>query len=269
MTLGCTLPNRLLTGSLIVWIGSQMNHAWSLMMFWISFHGAFCSWRSCVVSISSSARSMRASSRRRRLLLPDEPVVRLARRAPDILAAERRRRHAALKPEHNGLVLKVVVMLVMSVLKSIGVSVILTPTFARSSRMKLAMLTRSALLLLVFSMKLTGLPRASSSNAVAVRLLESDAGEQLLRFGRVVIVLDEIGRVPLLVAARRLRPILLAVAVKRTLDERVAIDRHRHGAAEVPIVEPLRTSPDRRTAPRDVCRASASRREWAAALCSG
>ena len=37
MTLGCTLPNRLLTGTLIVEIGSQMNQAWSLMMFWISF----------------------------------------------------------------------------------------------------------------------------------------------------------------------------------------------------------------------------------------
>ena len=43
----------------------------------------------------------------------------------------------------------------ISVLKSIGVSVIRMPIFARSSRMKFAMLTRSALLLLVFSMKLT------------------------------------------------------------------------------------------------------------------
>ena len=42
MTLGCTLPNRLLTGSLIFWIGSQINQAWSFMMFWISFHLAFC-----------------------------------------------------------------------------------------------------------------------------------------------------------------------------------------------------------------------------------
>ena len=55
-------------------------------------------------------------------------------------------------------------MLVISVLKSIGVSVIRMPTFARSSLMKFAMPTRSVLLLLVFSVKLTGLPRASSRN---------------------------------------------------------------------------------------------------------
>ena len=102
--------------------------------------------------------------RRRRLLLPDEPVMRLARGAPDVLAAERRRRHAALEAEQDGLVLEVPVMFVMSVLKSMGVSVMRTPILARSSRMKFAMLTRSALLLLVFSMKFTWLPRASSRN---------------------------------------------------------------------------------------------------------
>ena len=46
-------------------------------------------------------------------------------------------------------------------LKSIGVSAISTPTFADSSRMKFAMLTRSALLPLVLSMNATSRPRAS------------------------------------------------------------------------------------------------------------
>ena len=63
MTLGCMLPNRLLTGSLIVGIGSQMNQPCSFMMFWISFHARLLHLHGPgVVSISSRARSMRASS---------------------------------------------------------------------------------------------------------------------------------------------------------------------------------------------------------------
>ena len=47
MTLGCTLPNRLLTGSLIFRIGSQINQACSFMMFWISLSAAF--WASTIL----------------------------------------------------------------------------------------------------------------------------------------------------------------------------------------------------------------------------
>ncbi len=52
---------------------------------------------------------------------------------------------------------------VMSVLKSTGVNSTRMPTLARSSRMKLAMPTRSRLSLLVLSVKLTVRPCASSS----------------------------------------------------------------------------------------------------------
>ena len=79
-------------------------------------------------------------------------------------------------------------MFVMSVLKSIGVSVILMPTLARSSRMKFAMLTRSALLLFVFSDEAHLIAARILEEPVAVRVLEAEAGEQLLRLGRVVVV---------------------------------------------------------------------------------
>ena len=55
MTLGCTLPNRLLTGTLTFRIGSQTNQPCSFQMVWISFQIAFRSPRSSVVTSLSTS----------------------------------------------------------------------------------------------------------------------------------------------------------------------------------------------------------------------
>ena len=113
------------------------------------------------------------------------------------------------------------------------------PTFARSSLMKFAIATRSALLLLVFSVKLTWLPRVSSRNAVAVArpCTRGRRAASSLRPG-CSRSLTRSGECHSLFAAGRLRPVLLAVAEEDARDHRIAIDRHRDRAAEDRIVEP-------------------------------
>ncbi len=75
--------------------------------------------------------------------------------------------------------------------------------------------------------------------AVAVGVLEPHAGQQFFRGFRIVIVLHHIRRVPRLVAARGLRPVLLAVSEEDTFDHGIAIDGHRDRTPEVRVVEPL------------------------------
>ena len=108
MTLGWTLPNRLLIGIFTFSIGSQMNQPCSFQMVWISFQAAFRSARSSVVTSSSIELIDPRFLRRCGFLLADEPVVRHARRSQKFCAFAGSGGTPLCEPKQDGLELQVV-----------------------------------------------------------------------------------------------------------------------------------------------------------------
>ena len=200
MMLGCTLPNRLLTGILTLRIGSQTNQPCSFQMVWISFQIAFRSARSSVVTIDVQQLIDSRLLRRRRLLLPHEPVVRDARRAQKFCPFAGIGRHAALRAQQDRVVLEIAAQVGDERVEidrrqddpdaDLG-EIVLDEVRRRDAH---------GVVGVGLQLKADRIAARVFEHAVAVAVLQPEARKQPLRLGEVVVVVQQVGRVPLFVA---------------------------------------------------------------------
>ena len=181
---------------------------------------------------------MRASSGVAGFCCLHEEVVRDPGRSQEILGVRRVRRHAALRPEQDRLVLQVAPQV-----GNHGVEVDRRQDDADADLGQIVadeVRGRDAhrVVGIRLQLKRDRIAAGVLEHAVAVAVLEPDAGEQALRLGDVVVVVREIRRMPFLVAGTGDRPALRAFAEEHAADERVAIDGHRHRVPEHRVAEP-------------------------------